>query len=208
MIIANVEATDRKTGTHEYEVNMLHEFGLVSEEFRADPNALKRKIAALYVESAEHDVLFSDYTRGDPEAFLDMFMNPRSVWLEIVRKTDGKTVGCAYMTDVLLHFDADAHFAVWDGVGSGREPVFVELIKWAMNRYHLKRMSCEIPASHSGTIRMVRRLGFSEEGVRRDAVLHTNNDWLDAIMFGILYEEVNDGRWNKEWNPAGNPWSN
>ena len=208
MIIATVEATDRKTGTHEYEINLLHEFGIVSEEFRSDPSAMKRKIAALYIESAEHDVLFSDYTKGDPGAFISMFMNPRSVWLEIVRKTDGKIVGCAYMTDVILHYDADAHFTVWDGVGSGREPVFVEMMKWAIDRYHLKRLSCEVPVSHSGTLRMVKRLGFVEEGTRRDAVLHSSGEWLDATMFGILYEEVNHGRWNKEWKPVGNSGTN
>ncbi len=196
MIIATVEATDNKTGTHEYEINLLHELGIVSQEYKSDPAKMKRKIAALYLESAEHDVLFSDYTRGDPEAFLSLFLNPRSVWLEIVRRTDGKTVGCAYMTDVILHFDADAHFTVWDGIGSGREPVFLELIRWAMDRYDLRRLSCEVPVFMTGTLRMVRRLGFVEEGTRREATLHKEGKWMDATMFGILAAEVKNGRGN------------
>lgn len=196
MIIATVEATDGKTGTHEYDVNMLHEFGIISSEFKDNPAALKRKIAALYLESSEHDVLFSDYTRGDPSAFIDLFMNPRSVWLEIIRKTDGKTVGCAYMTDVILHYDADAHFTVWDGIGSGREPVFLEMIEWAMKRYDLRRLSCEVPVYMTGTLRMVRRLGFVEEGTRRKAIIHKDGKWMDATMFGILVEEVENGRGN------------
>lgn len=196
MIIATVEATDKRTGTHDYDINLLHEFGIVSHEFEKDPSILKRKIAALYIESAEHDVLFSDYTRGDPEAFMDLFLNPRSVWLEIVRKTDGKIIGCAYMTDVILNYDADAHFTVWDGIGSGREAVFLELIDWAINRYKLRRISCEVPVYQTGTLRMVRRLGFVEEGTRREAVLHKDGKWMDATMFGILSREVRNGRGN------------
>ena len=196
MIIATVEATDGKTGKHEYDIDLLHEFGVISHEYVDDPAKMKRKIAALYIESSEHDVLFEDYTQGDPEAFLSMFLDPRSVWSEIIRRTDGKTVGCAYMTDVILNFDANAHFTVWDGIGSGREPIFLEIMNWAVDRYNLRRISCEIPVFMTGTLRMARRLGFIEEGTRREAVLHKDGKWMDTTLFGILAEEVKNGRGN------------
>lgn len=191
MIIATVAAED-KTGKHDYEIRLLHEFGIPTESINSY-SKIRRKIADLFIRSSEHDSLFSDYTRGSLEAFTSLFMDTRGVWAEIVRVTDDSPIGVGYLTDVIVHFDADAHFALWDGIAQGREPIFIELMRWAFDRYDLHRMTAEIPAHMLGTIRMTKRLGFTEEGTRRDANLHKGG-WVDAKIFGILKEELNGWR--------------
>lgn len=202
MLVATVEATDRKFGEQTYEVYMIHEFGMPRGEF-INPRKFKKKIADMFVESSKHDVLFSDFTKGNLESFVTLFLNPRSVWFEIRRVMDQKIIGGAYLTDVILHFDADGHFTVWDSIGAGREPIFLELMRFVMRRYNLKRLSAWVPAYQSGTIRMAKRLGFQEEGRKRDAILHKEGEWVESILFGILWEELNDERWNAERNAGG-----
>lgn len=199
MLVATVEATDRKFGEQTYEIYMIHEFGIPRGEF-IDAAKFKKKIADMYMESSKHDVLFSDFTQGNLESFVTLFLNPRSVWFEIRRTRDQKIIGAAYATDVILQYDADAHFTVWDSIGAGREPIFTEIMRYVMQRYNLKRISAWIPAYQRGAIRMIRRLGFTEEGRKRDAILHKEGEWIESILFGILWEELNDERWRAKRN--------
>ncbi len=188
--ILTVEATDKKTGTHNYLVNLLHEFG-VFEAPVDNIGAIKRKIAELWIESSDFEVLFSDYTNSDPGSFAVMFMDPRGVWMEIVRETDQKIIGAGYLTDVIVNHDAYGHFTMWDSIGAGREPVLTEIMKWTFDRYNLHRMSAEIPVFMHGLARMTRRLGFTQEGVRAETRKH-KGEWINTAVYGILREELYD----------------
>lgn len=192
MKLFEIECVDRKTGKHMYDVSVIHEFGTRSDLTVPE---LKCKAMELYAESSEHDVLFSDYTRGDPGEFLAMFLDPRGVWIEVTRQTDHRNIGAMYLTNIIRHYDADAHFTLWDGIGSGREPIITKAMEWAIERYDLRRITAEIPAYQSGVIRLTKRLGFIEEGRRRASVFH-KGEWVESVIFGILKEEVLNGKLN------------
>lgn len=159
------------------------------KEFGKDyPEMTYEKIAQLWQESSKHEVLFSDYTKGKLVPFLAVLMDPRGVWVELANDS-GDVIGVAYMTDVVLRFDALIHVAFWDGHASGREPLVWDLMRWGFERYALRRMSAMVPPYQSGLIRFVKRVGFQKEGEKREGVIHKGS-WLPLLMYGILREEL------------------
>jgi len=182
--IMQVKCKDR-TGDHKYSIRMLQEFGKNWGYLTND------KIAQLWAEVRKFDVLFSDYTRGKAEPFLDALFNPGSVWLEIFRLTDQRPIGAAYITNVIPHYDAKGHFTLWDKVGSGREPIFWDIMAWLMVRYDLHRITVEIPPYQSGVIRFTKKMGFRPEGEKREAVLHKGK-WMPLLIFGLLRSELEE----------------
>lgn len=156
------------------------------------PSKRKRKAAELYVETSEHDALFTDHTEGSLEAFLNVFLDPRGIWMEVVRETDQRIVGSAYFTAIIPRFDADGHFTVWDSIASGREEVFLRTGKWLMDRYDLHRITAEVPVYQSGTLRFTtEKLGFVEEGERREAAYY-KGEWVNTKLLSILRDELTD----------------
>lgn len=145
------------------------------------------KARDLWVESKKHDVLFTDYTQGNPKAFLRALAKKSSVWFEVLK--DGHAVGILYMSHIIPHFDGVGHFAFWDKVGRGREPLILDTLKHMFYRYNLQRVSAEVPVYQLGTIRLIKRLGFTEEGRRRNGVIYKES-WADQILFGILRSEL------------------
>ena len=187
MKLYEVACSDR-SGEHTYDINLIHEFGKFSPEFQT-PDDIKKKAIELYIESSQHEVLFSDYTRGDLSSFLVVFMNPRGVWLEVTRQTDNMIIGSMYLTQVITKFDANAHFTFWDSIARGREPIILKGLEFAFERYDLERVSVEVPIYQSGVIRFVRRMGFVEEGTKRHTTIH-KGVWVDSVLFGYLREEL------------------
>lgn len=62
--------------------------------------------------------------------------------------------------------------------------------KW-MDEFELHRLSVETPVFMRGLIRMIERLGFQREGMRREGTIHKGS-WMDLEMFGILRSELDD----------------
>ena len=145
------------------------------------------KARALWIASKEHDVLFSDYTRGKPQALLRALSKSNSVWAEVTK--DEIPVGILYMHRVIPHFDGVGHFAFWDKVGRGREPLILDTLRYMMMKFDLRRVSAEPPVNQKGTIRMIKRLGFEQEGRRRMGVIY-KNEWVDQLLFGLLREDL------------------
>jgi hypothetical protein len=181
--IAKIECTDRRTGTHVYQINVLSEMGKRTELFTND------KIVQLWSEASQHEVLFNDFTAGKIEPFILLMLNPRAVWIEFVRLTDRRAVGVGYLTEVIPNFDALAHFSFWDSIARGREPLVQATMAWFFDRYNLHRLSVEVPPYQSGVIRFIKRLGFVQEGERREAIVHKGK-WMPLELFGILKDDV------------------
>lgn len=180
--VLEIPCDNRRTGEQMLRVNMLREG---PQNYEMTPF----KIRDLWVEASKHDVLFSDYTAGKLEPFIDVLMNPRGVWLEIVHGE--KIIGAAYLSDVIPGFDASAHFTFWDSVASGREPLVLYLLEFVMDRYKLHRVSAKVPVYQKGVIRFVERVGFKREGTIRELIPYKGK-WLNAALYGILRPEVED----------------
>lgn len=186
-LILEIPCTDRK-GEGFFQVKILR-------EFHRNYSMTPAKIAELWKLSSAHEVLFSDETMGKVDPFVLVAINPASAWLEIAK--DEQTVGVAYITSVKLGFDADAHFAFWDGIAGGRESVILMIAEWLMDRYKLKRLSASTPPYQGGTIRFIKSLGFVQEGVKRDAVFR-HGELFPLIEFGMTRGEL-DSALRKAW---------
>jgi len=149
------------------------------------------KIRDLWKEYSKHDVLFSDQTRGDVETFVLALMDPKAVWFEFFDITNAKNIGVASLTDIIPLYDAYGHFAFWDGIARGREDLIWELMSVCFEEFGLHRISVEIPVYQKGAIRMIGRLGFKEEGERREVVLY-NGKWVNTKLFGLTVAELEE----------------
>lgn len=166
-----------------HEARLLHEFG------RNVGFLTREKIRELWLEYSKHDVLFSDYTQGKVEPFLDALSDNKSVWWEIVGEEENP-LGLAMLTRVLEGFEATGHFCVWNARASRLIPLFQEMMGICFERYSLRRMNAEVPAYQSGVQRFIRRMGFFQEGEKRKAVPY-KGEWWPLITYGILKEELN-----------------
>jgi RimJ/RimL family protein N-acetyltransferase len=167
----------------EYSVRLLQRFGQV------DPYLTPKKIQELWIEFGKHDTLFTDYTQGKVEPFLDVLFDVRSIIAVIYNVTNEAPYGSMLMNRVIPGFDGLAHFTIWDSKASGKEVLFVQMMKIWMDEFDLHRLSAEIPGHMSGVIRFAKRLGFLTEGVRREGNLN-KGAWFDMEMLGILKSEV------------------
>lgn len=179
--IDEVKCHDR-TGDHVYKLIPLNLFGYGDLSIR--------RIAQLWLKMSQFDVLFSDYTRGEMEPFVLLYMDPRGIWIDMVRE-DGESIGLCYFTEVFANFDAKGHFTFWDKIAAGREPIVWAAGKWMMEAFNLHRLTAQVPPYQAGTIRFVKRLGFKEEGEIREAVTY-HDRWFPLISFGLLREELQE----------------
>ena len=61
----------------------------------------------------------------------------------------------------------------------------------------LNRIEVNIRPENNASLRVVRKLGFREEGIRQ-RFLHINGDWRDHVSFALTVDDVPDGllrRW-------------
>ena len=179
--VARVAFKD-KGGEKDVSVRVLQGLG------QATPYLTPSKIRDLWIEYSQHDVLFSDYTMGKLEPFVISLINPRSFWFELFDNISGKAIGLAMLCDIIPQFDAKGHFAFWDRIGSGKEPLIWELMELCFQEFDLHRMSAETPGYQRGTIRTIKRLGFKNEGERTESVYYKGR-WMNTLLFGITREE-------------------
>lgn len=166
-----------------YSVRLLQRFGKI------EPYLTPQKIQELWIEFSKHDSLFTDYTQGKVEPFLDVLFDSRAIIAEVYNVTDETPYGSLMLNRVILGFDAMAHFTVWDSKASGKELLFLLMMKEWMTEFNLHRLSAEIPGHMTGVMRFAKRLGFVEEGIRREGNL-SKGAWMDMTMFGILRSEL------------------
>lgn len=174
---------EEEDGTKEYSVRLLQKFGAV------DPYLTPQKVQELWIEYSQHDTLFSDYTLGKVEPFLDILFANNAAIAEIYSIDDEVPIGSMMLTRILPNFDGLAHFTLWNGKARGKEPLFLEMMRLWMNEFNLRRLSTEITGHSKGVIRMIERLGFQHEGTRREGSIH-KEVWVDLEMFGILESEL------------------
>lgn len=166
-----------------FSVRLLQRFGQI------DLYLTPQKIQELWIEFSKHDSLFTDYTQGKVEPFLDVLFDSRAIIAEIYNVTNEAPYGSLMMNRVIPGFDALTHFTVWDSKASGKELLFLMMMQLWMQEFNLHRLSAEIPGHMTGVMRFAKRLGFLEEGVRREGNLN-KGAWMDMTMFGILRSEL------------------
>lgn len=90
--------------------------------------------------------------------------------------------------------------------GQGITPTSVALATdVCFEQLQLHRMEICIRPENEPSLRVVEKLGFRYEGLRR-RYIHINGDWRDHFCFGLVAEEVREGvldRWVQGRVPAG-----
>lgn len=146
------------------------------------------KIDAIWKQLSKYKTLFSDITRGDPSTFAKAVLSPSMMWFE-VRNDLGDLVGLVYFDELHKVTDCRAHMMFFDRKPAEKCELMRELMKWMFDRFPLQRMTVEPPVIYHAVVRLLRRLKFTEEGVKRQSML-IGGKWNDQFIFGITRGEV------------------
>lgn len=154
----------------------------------------QQSLQTFWTKARKFPTLFSKEINDDFTKFLSLFLEqlpdgnvePKGLLWRI-----DDFVGVFYLTDIdLVALDAKCHFTFFDGRINGRVDLAKAMLKYAMEKYHFRRLSAEVPmyalpSAHS----FVRWTGFKVEGRKRLASLYKNH-WYDTVLYGVLNNEV------------------
>lgn len=145
------------------------------------------KIALLWRKLEQHKSLFSDLTRGDFDNYVRLLLQPNTYWLEIYE--DDELLGIVYFDGLESNVDAHTHLVFFDRKPAEKLHVCRAIMEHMFEKFPLNRITAQVPDIYFATIRLLKRLGFSSEGVKREAVL-LGGRWINTAYMGILRSEV------------------
>ncbi len=121
--------------------------------------------------------------------------------LPFIIETDGRLAGQLNVSGMSYGSLSSATIGYWVGAdfaGRGLTPTAVALATdYVFFTTGLHRMEICIRPENTPSLRVVEKLGFRYEGLRR-RYIHINGDWRDHFCFGLTVEEVPTGvlqRW-------------
>ena len=128
--------------------------------------------------------------------------------LPFLMEYDGKLAGQLNVSSVTYGSLGSATIGYWVSerfAGKGITPTSVALATdYCFFHVGLHRMEICIRPENAPSLRVVQKLGFRYEGLRR-RYIHINGDWRDHFCFGLVVEEVREGvlqRWKDGRAPA------
>ena len=147
------------------------------------------KLLMLWEQLKAYRMLFSDLTRGDLKNFIGYVTSQDTLWLEIWR--DKELVGIVTLERMHQIVDADAHVLFLEShpTLTDKIPVCKAIIAWIFASFPLQRLTVEVPSVYRATGRFVKKLGFRQEGKKRQAIL-IDRHWIDVYIFGLTRAEA------------------
>lgn len=128
--------------------------------------------------------------------------------MPMVIEMDGRVVGQLNVANILYGSVSSAVIGYWvspEVAGRGVTPTAVALATdYLFNIVGLHRVEIAIRPENAASLRVVEKLGFRYEGLKR-GYIHINGGWRDHLIFALLAEEVRGGvlnRWLKGEVPA------
>ena len=129
--------------------------------------------------------------------------------LPFVIEVDGELVGQLNVSSITVGSLSSATIGYWVSqayAGRGITPTAVALATdYCFSTLRLHRMEICIRPENTPSLRVVEKLGFRYEGLRR-RFIHINGDWRDHFAFALVAEEVPGGvlrRWREGRAPSG-----
>lgn len=142
----------------------------------------------LWWEMNKYRTLWNDFTRGDFNSWYTMITSVDSYWLEVL--DDGKPVGVVYWTGLGAISDCQVHAMFFDRDLSAKTEICQRIAVWFFQHFpEYHRMTATVPAIYHATVRLIKRMGFTVEGRKRESVLMYGNR-VDEMIFGLLASEV------------------
>lgn len=175
---------------------MCHEpDGDITREVRP-MNLSMNNLRRMWELGRQFGTLFNEEIRGDFKKFVEVFLRQHGETIEAngLFWVIDDFVGMFYMTNIIPMVDADVHYTFFDKRHKGRKELVREMLKFAFGKYHFRRLSAQVPyyAIH-GVMPFLESIGFKSEGRKSKAVWY-RDEWWDMNLYGILSEEVLDGR--------------
>jgi ribosomal-protein-alanine N-acetyltransferase len=125
--------------------------------------------------------------------------------LPFVVTLDGRLVGQLNVGGVVRGSLRTAFLGYWvdqDVAGRGVIPTAVALaVDHCLGPYGLHRVEINIRPENTASLRVVEKLGFRDEGVRR-RYLHIDGDWRDHRTFALCVEDLPEGGLLARWARA------
>lgn len=142
----------------------------------------------LWVEMNKYRTLWNDFTRGDFHTWYSTISARDSFWLEVLK--DGEPVGVMYWTGISQIVDCQLHGMFFDRNLTSKTEICRQIVVWFFQHFpECHRMTATIPAIYHASVRLIKRMGFKEEGRKRESVLMYGNR-IDEMVFGLLASEV------------------
>ena len=131
--------------------------------------------------------------------------------LPFVVTVDGKFAGQLNVAGIVRGSMDSAHIGYWVDervAGRGVMPTAVALtVDHCFGPVGLHRIEVNIRPENVASRRVVEKLGFREEGIRK-RYLHISGDWRDHISYAVVKDELPNGllhRWHRSRDPAPPP---
>ena len=128
--------------------------------------------------------------------------------LPFIVEHDGELAGQLNVSSITWGSLSSATIGYWVGerfAGKSITPMAVALATdYCFYQLGLHRMEICIRPENAASLRVVEKLGFRYEGLRR-RYIHINGDWRDHFCFGLVAEELPHGalqRWKDGLVPA------
>lgn len=149
----------------------------------------------LYWEKFRPYKILSDDIQQDKVGFENFVLRSGALWFEVKDKATDESKGIMYVADFAQSFtenrflSASFHVSMWDSKIGNRMPVLKAAVRAIFARFRLHRLEMEIPLFAGGAIRVAKKSGFVEEGVRRQARRY-NGQWWNVLHLAMLETEV------------------
>jgi ribosomal-protein-alanine N-acetyltransferase len=128
--------------------------------------------------------------------------------LPFIVEYEGELAGQLNVSSITWGSLSSATIGYWVGeryAGKSITPLAVALATdYCFGQLGLHRMEICIRPENTASLRVVEKLGFRYEGLRR-RYIHINGDWRDHFCFGLVAEEAHNGvlqRWRDGAVPA------
>jgi RimJ/RimL family protein N-acetyltransferase len=126
--------------------------------------------------------------------FHDALRDPHFIAASLVASTEtmyelGEWGGVVFFNPMIPGVDAHLHTYVWDPIFFRRPALARAILRDAMNRWDLPRVSTTHPVRHTLATRIAQKVGFQIEGRLRNALVY-NGVEEDSLVLGILRSEV------------------
>lgn len=151
------------------------------------------KLRLIWEQLQQFRTLFSDLTKGDLDNFLRYVGNSSTLWLEIWEekrpKTQPELIGLFMCDNLHRVVDIDAHILFFDRDVAGRTGVCKLITVWLFETFPIQRITVQASQLAHAAIRLVRNIGFKQEGKKRQGLL-LGGRWVDVYIFGLTRQEA------------------
>jgi ribosomal-protein-alanine N-acetyltransferase len=148
---------------------------------------------------------------GDPKSLIRLLLAQArdSVGIPLIIELDGALVGQLNVSSLVYGSLSSGQIGYWiaeRAAGRNVTPAAVAMATdYCFSALGLHRMEICIRPENAASLRVVEKLGFRYEGLRR-RYIHINGDWRDHFAFALVREDVPEGvlnRWRAGRAPVG-----